>query len=207
MAVVGTATEVGKTWVAARLLEALTGRGVAAAARKPVQSYEAAVPAPTDADVLGAATGEDPADVCPPHRWLPVAMAPPMAADVLGLTVPTIGDLVAELVWPTTMTDVGLVETVGGVRAPMGSDGDSVDLVRQLAPDLVVLVADAGLGTINSVRLSMGVLDGLSVLVHLNRFEPADDLHRRNQAWLAETDGYRVTTTIDDLVGLMLRAR
>ena len=39
VAVAGTATGVGKTWLTARILESLRGRGLAVGARKPVQSY------------------------------------------------------------------------------------------------------------------------------------------------------------------------
>jgi dethiobiotin synthetase len=78
------------------------------------------------------------------------------------------------------------LETVGGPRSPIASDGDTVDLVEALRPDRVVLVADAGLGTINAVRLSLAPFLGVGhePLVVLNRFDGADDLHRRNAAWL-----------------------
>ena len=65
--VAGTATEIGKTWVTARLAERLLAAGATVAARKPAQSF-AADDEVTDADVLAAATGEDPTAVCPPHR-------------------------------------------------------------------------------------------------------------------------------------------
>src|SRR5581483_721782 len=78
--VTGTGTEIGKTWWGSALATELHARGVAVAARKPAQSF-APNDAHTDADVLARATGERPDDVCPPHRWYPVPLAPPMAAD------------------------------------------------------------------------------------------------------------------------------
>ena len=52
------------------------------------------------------------------------------------------------------------METAGGVRSPLaGDDGDAVALAGSLMPDVVVLVADAGLGTINAVRLTVAALD------------------------------------------------
>jgi dethiobiotin synthetase len=183
VAVVGTGTEVGKTWVTAELVRAAAGRRVAA--RKPAQSFDEG---PTDADVLAAATGESPEVVCP--RSYPVPLAPPMAAEVLGLAVPTLAEL-ADLTWPAGV-DVGFVETAGGVRSPIAADGDCVDYTRLLAPDLVLLVADAALGAINAVRLCVAALDGLPVVVRLNRFDPTDDLHRRNLEWLGGRDGLDV---------------
>ena len=77
--VTGTGTGIGKTWWTAALARELSARGVADAARKPVQSY-ATDDDTTDADVLAAATGVDAPTVCPPDGWLPVPMAPPIAA-------------------------------------------------------------------------------------------------------------------------------
>ena len=205
--VVGTGTEVGKTWVGARLLEQLRSDGATVAARKPVQSFDPAADEPTDAEVLAAASGGDPTEVCPAHRWLPVPMAPPMAADALGSPAPLLGALLDELVWPAAQVDVGLVETVGGVRSPVADDGDSCDLVRALGPDVVLLVADAGLGTIDAVRSAVDALAPETVLVHLNRFDPDHDLHRRNLGWLRDRDGLDPVVTIEELRRVVLPGR
>ena len=194
--VVGTGTEVGKTWVTSHLLRLLKSRGLRVAARKPVQSFE---PPSNDSDAeqLAAATAENVEDVCPRHRWYPVAMAPPMAADVLRREPILLDDLVRGIVWPADI-DVGFVETVGGVRAPLAHDADSVDLIRKLLVDEVLLVADAGLGTLNAVRLSLECLKPLRVAVFLNRYDESSELHRLNRQWLLEKDGVRVITAVED---------
>jgi dethiobiotin synthetase len=192
VAVVGTGTDVGKTWVAARLLAELRAAGWHVAARKPAQSYDPGDdPATRDAAVLGAASGESAEDVCPPHRWFDVAMAPPMAAESLARPPFTIQDLVSELRWPARHVDVGLVETAGGLRSPLAADGDCQALTTVLSPDVVVLVADAGLGTINAVRLTIHALSALpcAIVVVLNRFDARVDLHVRNFEWLQARDG------------------
>ncbi len=185
--VVGTGTEVGKTWVTSRLLRDLRASGLAVAARKPVQSFDQDDPF-TDAHLLADASGESPTDVCPRHRWYPLPMAPPMAAEALARPAFSIEDLVAEIQWPLPAPDVAFVESVGGVRSPMAANGDAIALVELLQPDVVLLVADAGLGTINDVTLSLDAIDqGAHVatpVVVLNRFDPADDLHQRNRNWL-----------------------
>ena len=193
VAVVGTGTDVGKTWVAARLLTDLRAAGLRVAARKPAQSFEPDDdPARLDAAALGAATGELPEEVCPPHRWYEVPMAPPMAAERLHRPSFTIQDLMSELRWPpdAVAVDVGLVETAGGIRSPLAADGDCLALCEALAPDVVVLVADAGLGTINAVRLTLRALRPLPspVIVVLNRYDAAVDLHVRNREWLKARD-------------------
>lgn len=204
--VTGTGTEVGKTWVSSALLRLARSRGLTVAARKPAQSFASGDPADSlDAAVLAAATGEPPATVCPASRSYPAAMAPPMAAAALGRPVPTMDSLVDSVSasWPAGGCDLGLVEGAGGVASPLADDGDSCDLARRLAADRVVLVADAGLGTINSVRLSLRALAPLPVTVHLNRFRSADDLHARNLEWLRERDGLDVTTEMEDLLNAL----
>src|SRR5699024_7771197 len=134
---VGTATDVGKTWVGGAVLGELRRRGRAVSACKPLQSFDPDDGGPLDAEVLAAATGQHPDEVCPPARTYEVAMAPPMAASVLGRPCPPLEEIlparpVGGLLW---------VEGVGGPRSPITADGDGVDLCAALAPDVVVLVA------------------------------------------------------------------
>jgi dethiobiotin synthetase len=79
-------------------------------------------------------------------------------------------------------------------------------LCHLVAPDIVILVADAGLGTINAVRLSAGALrdGGAPVVVHLNRYDAADDLHQRNRDWLAHRDQLDVVISVGELVHRVL---
>jgi dethiobiotin synthetase len=77
-------------------------------------------------------------------------------------------------------------------------------LAEALHPERVVLVAEAGLGTINAVRLATAALAEWPVSVVLNRFEPALDLHQRNRAWLAERDGLHVVVDGADLVAAIV---
>ncbi len=199
IAVVGVTTEIGKTWVTARVLEALGGWGFSLSARKPVQSFYPAEAGATDAEVLGAASGEPSQTVCPSHRWYPVPLAPPLAAELAGAVAPTLADLLAELRWPAPAADFGFVETVGGVRSPIAADGDCRDLLRALEPDGVLLVAGADLGAINAVRLASEALVGLPLVVFCNRYSPSEDVHCRNLAWLRQRDGFVVETSIEDL--------
>jgi dethiobiotin synthetase len=212
--VCGTGTEVGKTWVGARLLRELRSRGCTVAARKPAQSFDVdhagvRLGGATDAELLGAASGEPPDVVCRPPRSYHRAMAPPIAAEALGLPPFGVVDLVRELDWPDGGVQLGLVETAGGVRSPQADDGDVCDLVAAIEPEAVVLVADAGLGTINGIRLSVDALAGsrgglpaTSLTVVLNRYDDHHEIHRRNRAWLEGRDGYPVVVLPDGATAL-----
>jgi dethiobiotin synthetase len=193
--VLGTSTGVGKTWVAAKVLARLRAGGTTVAARKPVQSH-APCDRETDANLLALATGE-PADVvCPPHRSYAIAMAPPIAAAFLGTAPPALEDLLAELEWPEPQVELGVVETAGGPRSPIADGADSAALAAALDPDLAVLVAHAGLGAINAVRLCAPTLPA-PVVVFLNRFDNGD-VHDRNRRWL-QADGYEVIVDLAEL--------
>jgi dethiobiotin synthetase len=190
--VTGTGTEVGKTFVTAALARALRRHDVEVHARKPVQSF-GPDDIGTDADVLAAATGEAVGDVCPRHRWLPLAVAPPMATDLLGLDRFTIADLVAELDAPAR--GITLVEGAGGLLSPLAHDGDTRSLIQACDPHTVVLVAEAGLGAINLVRLCVEALGPEHTpIVYLNRFDPIDDIHAANADWLDVQEGLEVVT-------------
>ena len=199
--VAGTGTDVGKTWVGAAVARCLVRQGRSVAVRKPAQS--AAPGSITDACVLAQASGETPDAVAWRDGTFDVALAPPMAAEVTGRRAPLIDELAdwTAASWPAEPRDAGLVELVGGVLSPHAPDGDGIDLTRRIGPDLVVLVAHAGLGTINDVRLSVAALRAVAapVVVMLNRFDPSDDLHCRNREWLAGRCQLEVEVLVDGL--------
>ncbi len=197
LVIAGTGTEIGKTWVAVRLLQHARTLGLRVAARKPAQSYAQGEES-TDAELLAAASNEDPHIVCPPHRWYPIPMAPPMAADALGLASIKLEQLVAESAWPLNV-ELAVIETAGGLCSPIAHDADNLALIEKLAPTRVVLVADAGLGTLNAVRLCLRALAGRPTTVFLNRFDASNELHGRNREWL-EREGVLVVIDVGRLV-------
>ncbi|MFZ0666935.1 MAG: dethiobiotin synthase [Acidimicrobiales bacterium] len=207
--VVGTGTEVGKTWVSAALLEACRAEGLTVVARKPAQSFEPGS-GPTDAEILGSATGEDPHVVCLPHRWYPVPYAPPMAADLLEMPAFTVRNLLDEIDFPAVQAGLGIIEMAGGVASPIAhfAGTGQMDFVESVGPDRIVLVADAGLGTISAVLTALDWIRShvqsvrdqkTKCVVALNRFDSAVDLHQRNATWLADVGVSLVRTTRDPI--------
>ena len=195
--VTGTATEVGKTWAAASLAGVLRRRGRTVRACKPVQSYDPDENAPTDAEILAAATGQASREVCPPERSFPVPLAPPMAAELLRRPSPRLDELSRACQFADG-TDVGIVEGVGGLFSPLAADGCNLDLIERLEPHKVVVVAEAGLGAIHSVLACVLPLAPRRPLVLLNRFDPAADVQRLNLEWLRD-GGWTVDVGVEDL--------
>src|SRR5690606_40780435 len=109
------------------MLDGLRARGLPFAAHRTVHTFDPEEGC-NDADILAAASGEDAAVVCPPHRSYPLPMAPPMAADALGRSHIRFQELLREITWPLG-TERVFIETVGGPRSPIAHDADSVDLL------------------------------------------------------------------------------
>jgi dethiobiotin synthetase len=211
--VAGTGTDIGKTWTASRMIAELRSRQVFVQVRKPAQSFEAN-DATTDADHLSQASGEDPRTVCPAHRCYAIAMAPPMAADFLGRDRISVADLAEEVSnsWNLSAAaeaprpaQIGLVESAGGPWSPIAHDGDGIDLARLMMPEVIILVADAGLGTINAIRPAVAELEKIAkVLVVLNRFDANNELHERNRAWLQLHYSIEASTSVAMLTDRLL---
>ena len=197
----GTGTEVGKTYVACRLIDELRRTGESVVARKPVQSFDPSN-GPTDAELLAAATGESPEEVCPRHRSYEVPMAPPMAARRLGRPPIAIKDLVAEVNLPPR--GIAVVEGVGGPRSPVAEDGDTVRLTELMPADVVLVVAEAGLGAINAILSSVACFDRPTEVL-LNRFDDNAELHRLNREWLETKESLRVFTKPEDLARALVQ--
>ena len=180
-------------------------------ARKLAQSHDVDEdPTETDAAILAFASGENPEDVCPASLTYPVPMAPPMAAEAMGANVPTLDDLLSFQPWGEDAM-IGLVETAGGLRSPQAADADALDVIVALDPELVILVGDAGLGTISTVRLChdaiVNAAPEVSVVVVLNRFDAQRELHERNRSWLRSVDGFEVVSAPEELNDLVTKVR
>lgn len=173
--VTGTDTDVGKTWMAAGLTAALRRRGLDAVYFKPVQSgcpKERGLLIPTDARFARELAGLKE----PLERLTPIALrlplAPGVAADKEGVPV----DL--ERIAASYRDLAGrykflVVEGAGGLYVPLiGLEFLVLDLIRWLGLPLVV-VARAGLGTINHTALTVLAAKGAGIPVAgviLNRY-------------------------------------
>lgn len=194
--VVGTDTGVGKTEAACALLSLLADAGHAPWALKPYESGVGDLSAPADALALRAAAGSSQSvDAVCPHRFR-LPLAPGVAARREGV-VPDFGRTV------DAFAAVGegalVVEGAGGLLVPLHLDGGAprevLDLVAWSGLP-VLLVARAGLGTLNHTGLSLGALAarGIPVLgvLLVRTSRRGDPSERDNPALLAALYGVRV---------------
>lgn len=169
--VTGIDTEVGKTYVTAKLAAELLTKGMRVGVYKPAASgctlvennrgeqieqdskFDRWTLISEDAVALWEAAGrpETLEDVCPQRFSLP--LAPPAAAMAEGKSV-DVQKLVDRGRWWKERSDVLLVEGAGGILSPLGDDFLNIDLAVALEADLIVVAADR-LGMINHTLLTL----------------------------------------------------
>lgn len=160
--VTGTDTGVGKTVIAAALLFALRASGVRAIGFKPAETGVDASEL-SDSEILARASAE-PHPAALPLLRLPEPLAPAVAAERAGVEL----DFEEAERRVATLRAAGfrvVLEGAGGLLAPLSWGATVRDLARDL--DLAaVIVARAGLGTLNHTCLTVEALRAWAVPVH-----------------------------------------
>ncbi len=196
--VTGTDTGVGKTEVAAALVAGWRARGLDVGAMKPAQSgvEDGEV---TDADRLRAAAGGgDPAELVCPYS-LRAPLAPAVAARLEGVEISL--DRVLDAARELARRHAALVvEGAGGLLVPFTSRLTYADLAKALGMPVLV-VARAGLGTVNHTALTVEALRARGLApagVVLNRAGPAvDPSEPHNPGEIERLTGVRVLASLD----------
>jgi len=193
--VTGTDTGVGKTMIAAALVKALRARAVRAIGFKPFETG-VAEGEPADSDLLSHASADD-TPLTRPLLHLSEPLAPAVAAERAGVLVqPEEIEKRIDLLRRAGYCVV--VEGAGGVLAPLiwekGSGSPFSESQRKRAPgplfytvlDLAarcgleaIIVARAGLGTLNHVALTVAMLRARKIpirgIVLNGRVSPGSD--------------------------------
>lgn len=152
--ITGTDTGVGKTMIAAALLTALRGRGVRAVGFKPAETGVKSG-TPRDSDLLALASGEENL-LARPLLQLSEPLAPAVAADRAGVTLDP--DAIEARIRQLRADGYAIVvEGAGGVMVPLTWNYTVLDLAQACDLDAVV-VARAGLGTLNHVAMTVMML-------------------------------------------------
>jgi dethiobiotin synthetase len=195
--VTATDTGVGKTEVACALLRAARQAGLDVGAMKPAQSGDEPGVA-SDAERLAeAAGGGDPPELVCPYRFAP-PLAPGVAARLAGVEI-SLERILEAAGALAARHQALLVEGAGGLLVPLTPTRSYADLAVALGLP-VLLVARAGLGTVNHVALTVEALRARRLElagVVLNRTGPVDDQSvPYNAAEIERLTGARVLASL-----------
>ncbi|MBK9515936.1 MAG: dethiobiotin synthase [Anaeromyxobacter sp.] len=195
--VTATDTGVGKTEVACALVSGARQDGLDVGVMKPAQSGVTPGVA-SDAERLAAAAGggDPPALVCPHSFAAP--LAPGVAARLAGVTI-SLSALVDAARALAARHQALLVEGAGGLLVPLTPTETYADLMVALGLPVLV-VARAGLGTVNHTALTVEALRARRLRlagIVLNRTSPDDDPSvPENAAELARLTGLVVLASL-----------
>ncbi len=161
--VIGTDTDVGKTYIASALLKHFVRLGFKAVGMKPIASgcevssiFDSAL---SNADIFAlssASNVEAPLDLISPYRFAP-AIAPHIAAEQIGadMDVAVITHAYQQL---TKLAEVVIVEGVGGLFVPINQKQTLADVAQALNLP-IILVVGMRLGCINHALLTVAALE------------------------------------------------
>jgi len=179
--ILGTGTDVGKTYVSCCLARSLRSFGTVLAL-KPIES---GVDAQTsgDAGAIASAAGHAPA--LSPWR-LQRAVSPHLAAREQGITL----DVPAIVKWiegeeHRAAAPITLVESAGGAFSPLAPGVCNVDLASALSPALWLLVAPDSLGVLHDVTATLRALPRAPDALLLSCARPSDGSSGSNAAELS----------------------
>jgi dethiobiotin synthetase len=181
--ITGTGTDVGKTYVSAILVKRLK-----CGYYKPVLSgFD-----PDDNDCKHV-TG---ADDCVSYTFIP-PVSPHLAAQLEGVVIEP-EKIKADFERITSQFDYVVVEGAGGIVCPLGDNLMQTDIIKMLGLNIII-VADAGLGTINAAVLAVEHakkhnlnIDGII----FNRYNESNFMHKDNKKQIEALTGIKVIECI-----------
>ena len=152
LTILGTDTEVGKTYVACRIIESLVRKGVAVGAYKPVASGAPSVEL-SDGFLLWQASGRrGTLEQVNPQRFL-APLAPPLSAEKEGKQVSE--QLIIDGAWNWRHhCDLLVLEGAGGLMSPISWGMTNADLALEMKFP-IALVSENRLGVVNQVLTTL----------------------------------------------------
>jgi dethiobiotin synthetase len=205
--VTGTDTGVGKTEVACALVSGARAAGLDVGAMKPAQSGATPGEASDAERLREAAGGADPLELVCPYQFAP-PLAPGVAARLAGVEISLARLLEAARALASRHAAL-VVEGAGGLLVPLTPTQTFADLAVALGLPVLV-VARAGLGTVNQTALTLEALRARGLVVAgvvLNRTVAGDDPSvPHNAGEIERLGGVRVLATLPYLRDIDARA-
>jgi dethiobiotin synthetase len=193
--VVGTDTNVGKTYIAAGLVQHFVDLGFNTVGMKPVASgcelsqHGLLAPVLINADVtalINASNMQLPLDFISPYRFVP-PIAPHIAAAQAGVEI-NMDLIVQAYAQLAAAAEVVIVEGAGGFFVPLNTEQTLADLAQKL--DIpIILVVGMRLGCINHALLTVAAIEarGLKFAGWIaNALEPNMEMFAENLSYLQQ---------------------
>ena len=202
--VTATGTDIGKTYISALLVKKLRDSGFNCGYYKPALSGAIKQPdgslLPGDCDFVVKTAGLDvnPED-CVTYCF-EEAISPHLAAERLGVKIEK-SKIKSEFEQRKKNYDYLVVEGAGGITCPFNMKEEILllpDIIKALGLNAVI-VADGGLGTINSVLLTVEYAKQLGINIKgliLNNFEEDNFMHLDNKKQIERLTGINVIATV-----------
>ena len=203
--ITATGTDVGKTYVSALILKRMREDGLNCGYFKPVLSgvvEQNGKLIESDCNyVLKTANITAEPDECVGYWWKE-AVSPHLAAKRAGDRI-DINKIKAKYEYLQKKYDYLLIEGAGGITCPIDLENNNKYLLRDLIKELntnVIIVADAGLGTINSTLLTIEYANTYSINIAgiiLNNFKPDSFMHQDNLKQIEYLTNTKIIATVE----------
>ncbi len=202
--ITGTGTDIGKTYVTALIAKYYKGMGVDVAYYKAAISGADSI-TESDAGYVKKVAGLNQPDESMVSYLFPEAVSPHLAAKLNNNPI-DINKVIRDYDLVQSTHEFTVVEGSGGIVCPIRYDNEKVllkDVVKMLGLS-VLIVADAGLGTINDVVTTVSYIltEGIEIKgIILNRYT-GDFMQRDNIYMIEELTGIKVIGVVNSDGGL-----
>ena len=152
--IAGTGTDIGKTHAAVALVAAFVRRGLVTVGLKPVESgVQGSLPDSARLALVSSGSAS------PSPYAFPNPVSPHLAARLAATTIQV--DVITRWVNEHT-AEVLVIETAGGLFSPLSDSLTNLDLVRQLAPSSLLIIAPDRLGVLHDLRACLTAMRSLA---------------------------------------------
>ena len=204
--ITATGTDVGKTYVSALIVKKMRESGFNCGYFKPVLSGVTESNGrliESDCNyVIDTANIPTTADDCVAYWWKE-AVSPHLAAERIGNNI-DIQKITKKFEEKNDEYNYLLIEGAGGITCPLKLNNGEKYLLKDLIKELntnIIIVADGGLGTINSTLLTAEYAKNHNIKIEgiiLNHFDPDNFMHQDNLKQVEYLTGIKVIATVKE---------
>ena len=204
--ITATGTDVGKTYISALIVKKMRDFGFNCGYYKPVlsgaiKSGNNLIPGDCKHVVDVAGLNVEPMECL--SYCFEDAVSPHLAAIRTGVDI-NLNKIKSDYDNLLSKYDYMLIEGAGGITCPIKFNGGDVYLLSDLVKEMnfgTIVVADGGLGTINSVLTTVEYMNNQKIKINgiiLNNFDKDNYMHQDNLSMVEKLTGIRVVATVSN---------